>query len=165
MQFIRQPEDLVRTLAIKPEFLKTHGRDGIINYSEWSVPLGRRFRALKLWFLLRAHGLEALRTMIRNHVAWSEGLAARLKGEPDFEIVTEQMLSLFSFRHKTAGDADDHNLRLVNAINDDGRLYLTQTRVDGRVAIRFQVGQFETTAEDVDTAFIVICDCARSLRD
>lgn len=165
MQFIRQPEDLVRTLAIKPEFLKTHGRDGIINYSEWSVPLGRRFRALKLWFLLRAHGLEALRSMIRNHVAWSEGLAARLKGEPDFEIVTEPMLSLFSFRHKATGDADDHNLRLVNAINDDGRLYLTQTRVDGRVAIRFQVGQFETTAEDVDTAFTVICDCARSLRD
>ncbi|MBA1140426.1 pyridoxal phosphate-dependent decarboxylase family protein [Mesorhizobium neociceri] len=165
MQFIRQPEDLVRTLAIKPEFLKTHGRDGIINYSEWSVPLGRRFRALKLWFLLRAHGLEALRTMIRNHVAWSEGLAARIASEADFEIVTEPMLSLFSFRHKTAGDADDHNLRLVNAINDDGRLYLTQTRVDGRVAIRFQVGQFETTAEDVDTAFTVICDCARSLRN
>jgi aromatic-L-amino-acid decarboxylase len=165
MQFIRQPEDLVRTLAIKPEFLKTHGRDGIINYSEWSVPLGRRFRALKLWFLLRAHGLEALRSMIRNHVAWSEGLAARLANEPDFEIVTEPMLSLFSFRHKATGDADDHNLRLVNAINDDGRLYLTQTRVDGRVAIRFQVGQFETTAEDVNTAFTVICDCARSLRD
>ena len=61
IQFIREPEDLVRTLAIKPEFLKTHGRDGIINYSEWSVPLGRRFRALKLWFLLRAHGLENLR--------------------------------------------------------------------------------------------------------
>ena len=65
------PDSLVQTLAIRPEFLKTHGRDGIINYSEWSVPLGRRFRALKLWFLLRAHGLEGLRTMIRNHVAWS----------------------------------------------------------------------------------------------
>ncbi len=147
MQFIREPEDLVRTLAIKPEFLKTHGRDGIINYSEWTVPLGRRFRALKLWFLLRAHGLEGLRTMIRNHVAWSEGLASRLAAEPDFEIVTEPMLSLFSFRHQARDerDADEHNLRLVNAINDDGRIYLTQTRVDGRVAIRFQAGQFETT--------------------
>ncbi|RUU69021.1 aspartate aminotransferase family protein, partial [Mesorhizobium sp. M2C.T.Ca.TU.009.01.2.1] len=69
IQFVRQPEDLVRTLAIKPDYLKTRGHDGIINYSEWSVPLGRRFRALKLWFLLRAHGLEGLRTMIRNHVA------------------------------------------------------------------------------------------------
>ena len=59
IQFVRDPESLVKTLAIRPEFLKTHGRDGIINYSEWTVPLGRRFRALKLWFLLRAHGLEA----------------------------------------------------------------------------------------------------------
>ncbi|MFA6156565.1 aspartate aminotransferase family protein [Mesorhizobium sp.] len=163
IQFLRQPQDLVRTLAIKPEFLKTHGRDGVINYSEWSVPLGRRFRALKLWFLLRAHGLENLRAMIRAHVAWSERLAARLAGEPDFEIVSQPMLSLFSFRHRPAidHDADEHNLRLVNAINDDGRIYLTQTRVDGRVAIRFQVGQFETTSADVDAAFSVITEIAR----
>ncbi|RVC15555.1 aspartate aminotransferase family protein, partial [Mesorhizobium sp. M7A.F.Ca.AU.001.01.1.1] len=137
--------------------------DGIINYSEWSVPLGRRFRALKLWFLLRAHGLERLRTMIRNHVAWSEGLAARLAREPDFQIVSEPMLSLFSFRHKTATDGDEHNLRLVNAINDDGRIYLTQTKVDGLIAIRFQVGQFEATAADVETAFVVITEIARGL--
>jgi len=165
IQFIRQPEDLVRTLAIKPDYLKTHGHDGIINYSEWSVPLGRRFRALKLWFLLRAHGLEGLRTMIRNHVAWSEGLARRLSGEADFEIVSEPMLSLFSFRHRAAAgaDSDEHNLRLVNAINDDGRIYLTQTKVDGRVAIRFQAGQFESTADDIDAAFDVITEIARRL--
>lgn len=165
IQFIRQPEDLVRTLAIKPDYLKTHGHDGIINYSEWSVPLGRRFRALKLWFLLRAHGLEGLRAMIRNHVAWSEGLAKRLAGEADFDIVTEPMLSLFSFRHKggAGADSDEHNLRLVNAINDDGRIYLTQTKVDGGVAIRFQAGQFEATADDIDAAFDVITEIARCL--
>ena len=165
IQFLRDPESHVRTLAIKPDYLKTHGRDGIVNYSEWSVPLGRRFRALKLWFLLRAHGLEGLRAMIRNHVAWSQGLAARLSREPGFEIVTEPMLSLFSFRHAApAGiDCDEHNLRLVNAVNDDGRIYLTQTRVDGRVAIRFQAGQFETTSDDVDAAFDVIKEIARGL--
>ena len=165
VQFIREPEQLVRTLAIKPEFLKTYGRDGVINYSEWSVPLGRRFRALKLWFLLRAHGLEGLRAMIRNHVAWSEKLASRLAAQPGFEIVTEPMLSLFSFRHQARDEreTDEHNLRLVNAINDDGRIYLTQTRVDGHVAIRFQAGQFETTEADVEMAFSVICDCAHSL--
>ena len=105
IHFLREPESLVKTLAIRPEFLKTHGRDGIVNYSEWTVPLGRRFRALKLWFLLRAHGLEGLRTMIRNHVAWSERLAGRLRGRPDFEIVTEPMLSLFSFRHEPPAGA------------------------------------------------------------
>lgn len=163
IQFVRQPEDLVRTLAIKPDYLKTRGHDGIINYSEWSVPLGRRFRALKLWFLLRAHGLEGLRKMIRNHVAWSEGLAVRLGKEADFEMVSEPMLSLFSFRHRapSGADPDEHNLRLVDAINTDGRIYLTQTRVDGRVAIRFQAGQFESTAADVDAAFDVITEIAR----
>lgn len=164
IQFIRDPESLVRTLAIRPEFLKTHGHDGIINYSEWSVPLGRRFRALKLWFLLRAHGLEGLRTMIRNHVAWSVKLAARLAREPDFEITSEPMLSLFSFRHAPAGvtDLDQHNLALVEAINRDGRIYLTQTRIDGRAVIRFQVGQFESTEADVDHAFSVITELARA---
>lgn len=164
VHFLREPESLVKTLAIQPEYLKTHGRDGIINYSEWSVPLGRRFRALKLWFLLRAHGLERLRTMIRNHVAWSGELAERLRATPDFEIVTDPVLSLFSFRHAPGhiNDLDAHNLALVNAINDDGRIYLTQTRVDGRVAIRFQAGQFESTRDDIMTAFDVITKLAAS---
>ncbi|AWC23968.1 hypothetical protein CO731_03441 [Aminobacter sp. MSH1] len=137
---------------------------GIINYSEWSVPLGRRFRALKLWFLLRAHGLEGLRTMIRNHVAWSEKLAERLRREPGFEISSEPMLSLFSFRHVpgAAADLDQHNLDLVERINRDGRIYLTQTRLDGRAVIRFQAGQFEATEADVDHAFEVITEIARA---
>ena len=161
--FIRSPDDLVRTLAIKPEYLKTHGKDGVINYSEWTVPLGRRFRALKIWFLLRFHGLEGLKGMIRNHVAWAEKLAERLGSENGFEIVTKPIFSLFSFRHMGSGDLDAHNLALVNAINDDGRIYLTQTRVDGRVAIRFQAGQFDMTEEDAETAFEVITEIAKSL--
>jgi aromatic-L-amino-acid decarboxylase len=165
VQFIREPESLVRTLAIHPEFLRTHGHDGITNYSEWSVPLGRRFRALKLWFLLRYHGLEGLRAMIRNHVAWSQALAKRLAAEPDFEIVTEPFLSLFSFDHKVPDgvDQESHTQRLVAAINNDGRIYLTQTRVGGRLVIRFQAGQFETTADDIDVAFATIVEIARSL--
>ena len=163
VQFIKKPEDLVRTLAIQPEYLKTQGADGIINYSEWSVPLGRRFRALKIWFLLRFYGLDDLRNIIRNHIKWAETLAKRLSVEPDFEIVTEPFLSLFSFRHQSNLDADTHNLALVKAINDDGRIYLTQTRVDGAVAIRFQAGSFDTTESDVDTAFETILAIARSL--
>jgi aromatic-L-amino-acid decarboxylase len=165
VHFVRDPESLVRTLAIKPEFLKTYGRDGVVNYSEWTVPLGRRFRALKLWFLLRAHGLEGLRAMIRNHVRWSEGLASRLAEVPGFEIVTEPMLSLFTFRHQACNDGqnDEHNLALIAAINDDGRIYLTQTRVDDHVAIRFQAGQFEAAETDIDIAFDVITGIAARL--
>ena len=80
--FVRDPDALVKTLAIKPEYLKSTRNDAsddtVLNYSEWSVPLGRRFRALKLWFLLRAHGLEGLRRMIRDHVGWAEALAQRI---------------------------------------------------------------------------------------
>ncbi|WCR12390.1 aspartate aminotransferase family protein [Paracoccus stylophorae] len=158
---LRDPDALVRTLAIQPEYLKTHGHDGIVNYSEWSVPLGRRFRALKLWFLLRFHGLEGLRRMIRNHVRWSRALADRLAATPGFCIVTPPVLSLFSFRAEGADDAQ--TIALVNAINDDGRIYLTQTRVEGRVAIRFQAGQFDCTEEDVDTAYRAITETAARL--
>jgi aromatic-L-amino-acid decarboxylase len=164
--FLRNPEDLVRTLAIQPEYLKTHGADGIINYSEWSVPLGRRFRALKIWFVLRAYGLEGLRERMRNHIRWSRDLHDRLAATEGFEIVTAPIFSLFTFRYapQWAEDRDALNLRLVNAINDDGRIYLTQTRVDGKLVIRFQAGQFETTEEDVRMAYDVITEIAATLR-
>jgi aromatic-L-amino-acid decarboxylase len=160
--FIAEPDALVRTLAIRPEYLMTHGRDGIVNYSEWSLPLGRRFRALKLWFLLRAEGLESLRSMIRNHVAWTERLAGGIRRAPELELVTEPMLALLTFRLKAATQAEEErrNLALVDAINNDGRIYLTQTRIDGRVAIRLQVGGWTTSEEDVRLALDVIREMA-----
>ncbi|MFZ7092930.1 pyridoxal phosphate-dependent decarboxylase family protein [Primorskyibacter sp. 2E233] len=158
--FIRDPDALRQTLAIRPEYLKTLGQDEVTDYSEWSIPLGRRFRALKLWFLIRSYGLEGLRAMIRNHVAWSRGVAKRLVAEPDFEIITQPILSLFTFRH--SGD-DAHNLALVEAINADGRIYLTQTKVDGQTVIRFQAGAFGMEEQDALTAFDTITEIARRL--
>ncbi|MDA8524804.1 pyridoxal-dependent decarboxylase [Planktomarina temperata] len=156
--FLADPASLVKTLAIQPEYLKTHGRDGVINYSEWSLPLGRRFRALKLWFLLRSYGLEALRQRLRNHVAWAEGLADQLSQHPQFEIVTAPVLSLFTFR--LAGCDDAAQIAFVNRINDDGRIYITQTQVDGQIAVRFQIGQFDVTQDDVQCAYQVLCEVA-----
>ncbi|MCH1531244.1 MAG: pyridoxal-dependent decarboxylase [Planktomarina temperata] len=156
--FLADPASLVKTLAIQPEYLKTHGRDGVINYSEWSLPLGRRFRALKLWFLLRSYGLEALRQRLRNHVAWAEGLADQLSQHPQFEIVTSPVLSLFTFR--LAGRDDAAQIAFVNRINDDGRIYITQTQVDGQIAVRFQIGQFDVTQDDVQCAYQVLCELA-----
>ncbi len=165
IHFVRDAKSLVKTLAIQPEYLKTHGHDGLINYSEWTVPLGRRFRALKIWFLLRAYGLEGLRGMIRNHVKWSECLAEKLARVANFRITSKPMLSLFSFRHepKNVADLDKHNLELVNAINDDGRIYLTQTKVDGEIAIRFQAGSFDMMEADADMALHVITEVSRRL--
>jgi aromatic-L-amino-acid decarboxylase len=163
--FIARPEELLDTLAIKPDYLKTHGRDGVINYSEWSIPLGRRFRALKLWFLLRAYGLSGLREMIRNHVKWSQELADKLTARPDFEITSTPMLSLFSFRYapENVTDLDALNLQLLNKINDDGRIYLTQTTVDDKFVIRFQAGQFEMREDDAFVAYDTIIEIAKGL--
>ena len=167
LHLVKDPDLLIRTLSIQPEYLKTHGHDDIVNFSEWSVQLGRRFRALKVWFLLRVHGLEDLQKRIRQHVTWSCLAAEKLRAEPDFEIATEPFLSLFSFRYLPAGysgDADALNLALVAAINDDGRTYLTQTTHDGQIVIRFVTGHFETTADDVEIATAAIIEVARSLQ-
>jgi aromatic-L-amino-acid decarboxylase len=163
--FVRDPESLVKTLGIRPEYLKTQGRDGIINYSEWSVQLGRRFRALKLWFVIRAYGVEHLRTFIRDHVRWAQGLAESVKAAPDFELVTPPILSLFSFRYRpdSVADLDVLNARLIQAINDDGRIYLTQTRFEDKFVIRVVIGQTYTTEADVAFAWDTIQEIARDL--
>jgi aromatic-L-amino-acid decarboxylase len=163
--FVRDPEPLVKTLGIRPEYLKTQGKDGIINYSEWSVPLGRRFRALKLWFVIRAYGTDHLRSVIRNHVRWSQDLAEKIAAAPDFELVSPPILSLFSFRYRPDGvaDLDALNATLIQAINDDGRIYLTQTRFKDKFVIRFQVGQTYVTEADIAFAWDVIQQIARGL--
>ncbi len=154
VQFLKDPVPQLNTLKIEPEYLKTHGTE-VTNYSEWTIPLGRRFRALKLWFLLRYHGLEDLRSVMRNHIKWSVALCERLRGTPGVEIVTEPILSLFSFRREGASDAD--TIAAVNAINDDGAIYLTQTLVAGGSAIRFQAGSFAMQESDIDIAYDTIC--------
>lgn len=163
--FLKSPDDLVKTLAIQPEYLKTHGKDGLINYSEWSVPLGRRFRALKLWFLICSYGLEGLRTRLRNQVTWSQALADRLRNTDGIELMSEPVLSLFSFRvhPKNGQDIDTFNQNLVDAINDDGRIYITQSLLDGQKVIRFQAGQFDCTEDDIQMAYDVILEIAQKL--
>ena len=159
VQFLRDPLPQQNTLKIEPEFLKTTGNP-VVNYSEWTIPLGRRFRALKLWFLIRSYGLEGLQKRIRNHVLWAQELAEEIRTMEGFEIATEPILSLFSFR--CPGD-DAMQQRLVDAINDDGRIYLTQGAFEGRKIIRVQVGQFNTTREDVMMVSTVVEEVYQSL--
>ena len=152
IQFLRNAQPQLNTLKIEPEYLKTTG-ESVTNYSEWTIPLGRRFRALKIWFLIRSYGLEGLRTRIRNHIAWAQEVCDEIRKIDGFEIVTQPILSLFSFR--CPGDDVDQQ-RLVDALNDDGRIYLTQGSFRDQKIIRFQVGQFDTTRDDVMMAHSVI---------
>ena len=159
IQFLKDAGPQLNTLKIEPEYLKTTGAD-VTNYSEWTVPLGRRFRALKLWFLIRSYGLEGLRRRLRNHVTWAGEVCEAIRAMDGFEIVTEPILSLFSFR--CPGD-DAMQQALVDALNDDGRIYVTQGSFGGRKIIRFQVGQFDTTREDVLFAMDVIDEVHRRI--
>ncbi|MEZ5723074.1 MAG: pyridoxal-dependent decarboxylase [Paracoccaceae bacterium] len=145
VQFLRDPGPQIATMGLRPDYLKTQNADAVVNYNEWTLPLGRRFRALKIWFLLRIEGLEALRARIRDHVAWSAEAAEAIAALDGFEIVTPPILSLFTFRFRD----DAATAALLEAVNRAGRIYLTQTTHEGRFVIRVQVGTWDCTREDV----------------
>lgn len=166
--FVRDPGALVRTLGILPAYLQSRESGEVIDYRDWSVPLGRRFRALKLWFVLRSYGVQHLQAMLRDHIAWTRELAQQIAAEPDVELTTPANLALLTFRYRPRAVGDPEQLdrlneRLLNALNDDGRVYLTQTRVRGRYVIRFAIGQLYTTRDHVQRAWQVITDTARAL--
>jgi aromatic-L-amino-acid decarboxylase len=166
--FVRDPEALTRTLAINPTYLASREGGRVIDYRDWGVPLGRRFRALKLWFVIRSYGVEALRRKLADHIAWAQELAAEVAADPAFDLVAPANLALFNFRHHPSGLDDEAELerlneRLLNALNDSGRLYLTQNRVRGRYALRFSVGQTTTTRDHVQGAWETIKETAAGL--
>lgn len=164
VQFLADPAPQIRSMGLRPDYLQTLGQDKITNFNEWTIPLGRRFRALKLWFTLRAYGLEGLRARIRNHVAWTEELCEALRAAPGFEITTEPRLALFTFRYAPpGGDAGALTERLLQRINDDGRVYLTQTTHEGQFVIRMTAGSFDCTRDDVMTVHEVATELAATL--
>lgn len=165
--FVRDSDSLVRTLSILPAYLQSREGDAVIDYRDWSVPLGRRFRALKLWFVLRSYGLAGLRELIRRHIALAEWLEGEIAAHPDFELMAPRSLSLLNFRYAPAGaDAgalDELNERLLHALNDEGRIYLTQNIVRGAYAIRISIGQTGTERIHVEQAWEAIGTAAARL--
>ena len=165
--FVRDKDTLVRTLTILPAYLETREGTDVTDYRDWGIQLGRRMRALKLWFVIRSYGVDGLQTMIRDHVAWANILAKSVKAEPDFELATGPNLSLFTFRFapkgKTEPECDALTERLLQDINDDGFTYLTRTIVAGRPVIRFQIGQTHTTEADVMASWARVMKIARGL--
>ena len=165
VQFLADPKPQVRTLGLRPDYLETLGQNDITNYNEWTVPLGRRFRALKLWFLMRAYGLDGLRERIRNHVLWIAELCKMFESNPEFKVTTQPNLALFTFQFAPpSGDAAALTAELLERVNDDGRIYLTQTTFNGDFVIRMTAGQFECTRDDVMMVYDVVTEIAASLR-
>ena len=166
--FVRNPAELVRTLEIMPVYLQTKEGSRVIDYRDWSVPLGRRFRALKLWFVIRSYGVDGLRQRIGAHIDLARELEGWIAAAPDFELLTPRSLALLNFRYHPQGidtpeALDALNAELLEALNASGKLYLTQNRVREAFSIRFSIGQTATERRHVTAAWEMIQGTARGL--
>ena len=153
---------LIKTLSILPEYLRNQATESgaVIDYRDWHVQLGRRFRALKLWFVIRHYGVEGLRHHIRRHVELAQQFAAWVQASGSFELAVPAPLNLVCFRHQAG---DDFNRQLLERLNRSGAVYLTHTVLNGRFTLRLCVGQTNTEARHVAEAWRLIQATARAL--
>ena len=144
--YVKDKDVLIRTFSIMPEYLKTKVDQKVNNYRDWGIQLGRRFRALKLWFVLRNFGIEELRNRIQKHIKMIQELARDIKQDPDFELIVENPLNMLCFRFHPGNINDESTLNTLNEkiqqnINASGQTFLTHTRIRGTYVIRLVAGQ------------------------
>jgi len=150
--YVADRSALIRALSILPEYLRNPETEAgaVFDYRDWQIQLGRRFRALKLWLVIRHYGAEGLRHHIRRHVELAQQFAAWVQVDAQFELAVAPVLNLVCFRHR---GGDEVNERLLERLNASGRLYLTHTRLGERYTLRFCVGQTHTELEHVQRAW------------
>jgi aromatic-L-amino-acid/L-tryptophan decarboxylase len=160
--YVAERAALIKALSILPEYLRNRATESgaVFDYRDWQVPLGRRFRALKLWFVIRHYGVKGLQYHIRRHVELAQQFAQWIEASSDFELVAPAPLNLVCFAHR---GGDEFNRRLLDQLNASGRLYLTHTVLNGRFVLRFCVGQTHTEEEHVRRAWEQIQQAARSV--
>jgi aromatic-L-amino-acid/L-tryptophan decarboxylase len=145
--YTRRPEILRRAFSLVPEYLKTAEDPRALNLMDYGVQLGRRFRALKFWFVLRYFGHEGICAIIREHVRLAQEFAAWVQSDPRFEVCAPHPLSLVCFRLKAG---DEANRRLLDAVNASGTAFLSHTVLHGKYVLRLAIGNIKTTQEDVE---------------
>jgi aromatic-L-amino-acid decarboxylase len=154
--YVRDVEALQRTMRTSPEYLRTAQDQEVANFRDWGIPLGRRFRALKLWFVLRSYGAEALRTLLRGHIALGHELASWVDAAPHWERLAPAPLGLVCLRHVPPALAGDeaalaaHNAALLARVNATGEVFLTHTLLGGRYVIRVAIGAWRTERRHVE---------------
>jgi aromatic-L-amino-acid decarboxylase len=160
--FTRRPDILRRAFSLLPEYLRTKaGEDPrAVSLMDYGVPLGRRFRSLKFWFILRYFGREGVQALLRNHIRWAQELAQWVDDDPRFERVAPVPFSVVCFRLK--GD-NERNKKLLDAVNATGRLFISHTELNGRYVLRVAIGNLGTSREDVKEAWRLITDVAAKL--
>ncbi|MEN0064139.1 MAG: pyridoxal-dependent decarboxylase [Myxococcota bacterium] len=161
--FVADRKPLIDALSILPEYLRNQATEAgaVIDYRDWQIPLGRRFRALKLWLVFRSYGIAGLQAHIRKHVAWGRQFASWVEADPRFEVMAEPHLGLVCFRLQ--GD-DAANDRLLDALNASGKVYLTATKVRGQRVLRLAIGGRLTEERHVHDAWALITKTATAQR-
>ena len=157
--FIADRASLVDALSITPEYLRNPASESgtVVDYRDWQLPLGRRFRALKLWFVIRHYGLEGLRAHIRRHLAWAAELTDWVEADDRFELAAPTVVSLVCFRHS---DGNDASRRVLDSVNQSGRAYLTPTTLDGQLVLRVAIGSTHTERHHVEDLWTLIQSAA-----
>ncbi len=166
--YVKDTKALIRTFEILPEYLRTGGRGQVNDYRDWGIQLGRRFRALKLWFVIRDYGVDGLQQKIRDHLAWAGELSEQIKQSKDFELFEPQHMGLVCFRYSPPGEEDTGKLNQLNQdlmedLNSSGKIFLTHTKVNGLVTLRMVVGQTNVTKDHVLNAWKLILKTAKKI--
>jgi aromatic-L-amino-acid decarboxylase len=163
--FVKDAGTLIKTFEILPEYLKTRTRGKVNDYRDWGVPLGRRFRALKLWSVIRTYGVDGLREKIRLHIEIGKKLAVQISAEPDFELLAPVPICVVCFRFIPAGYQEDQlnalNEKLNHILNDSGKIYLSHTVLNGKYTLRMVTAQTNVTEQHVENAWELIKETAR----
>ncbi len=157
--FVKDEAMVRRAFTLVPEYLTT--TDGsVVNYMDYGLQLGRRFRALKLWFVLRHLGVEGIRQKLRDHVALAQRFASWVRDAGDWEVLAPHPLSVVCFRYRPEGldeaQLEELNAALLQAVNETGEIFLSHTKIGGRYALRLAIGNIRTTEEDVGVAWSVL---------
>ncbi len=160
--YIADRSALIQTLSILPEYLRNKATESgaVIDYRDWHIPLGRRFRALKLWFVIRHYGVAGLQYHIKRHIELAQKFAGWIKDSDDFELVVEPPLNLVCFTHKKG---NDFSKQLLDELNRSGKLFLTHTVLNDIYTLRLSVGQTNTEERHVRQAWDLIQRTAKEL--
>jgi aromatic-L-amino-acid/L-tryptophan decarboxylase len=154
--YVADRETLTHSLSVAPEYLRNQATESgvVFDYRDWHVPLGRRFRALKLWFVIQHYGAEGLQFHVRRHVEIAQKFLEWIRGDERFEVLAPAQLNLICFR--LIGD-DALNEELLRRLNASGQLYISHTKLNGKYTLRFCVGQSRTELRHVESAWAAIC--------
>jgi len=167
--YVKDRDALVRTFSILPEYLKTNEGDSVSNFRDWGIALGRRFRALKLWFVLRSYGVKGLKKKVSDHVKWAGELKEDIIDHSDFELLAPVPFSTICFRYhpKDINDEDllnKLNNSLMEELNNSGKLYLTHTKLNGKFTLRLVIGQTNQMREHIINSWELIEKTAENLK-